>query len=101
MSRIDGYPNKGERVVYREIDGQAVVIILSDSPEGGSDKVNIFNPTATHIWQLIDGKRGVKDIIQMVCNEFEITFTKAEKDVIDFISALRKKNLITINSKKS
>jgi hypothetical protein len=49
-----------------------------------------MNDVASRIWELIDGKRNLKDIKTMIIKEFEVSPEEAEKDLIDFSKQLEK-----------
>ncbi len=95
MNWVTKYPYRDSNVVFKKIDEQIMAIRLDEKPIG-KDEVNIFNSTGARIWELLDGKSNVEEIIQIMCNEFEVDCKKAKKEVIDFISDLLKKKLIVI-----
>jgi hypothetical protein len=80
-----------ERLSYRIIDGEAVVVNLTDSV------FHTLNPVATFIWQHIDGHTMVKDIVSRISSDFDIDPFTAEKDCVEFISELVRKNLLSLS----
>lgn len=95
MEWITRCPSKDSKAIFRIIDDQTMAIRIDDKPVG-RDNVYIFNSTGTRIWELLDGKRNVEEIIKIIYDEFEIDYKKAEKEVIGFITDLLKKHLITV-----
>ena len=43
---------------------------------------------AVRIWELLDGHRKVKDIITLICNEYDINSEQAEKDISEFLNQM-------------
>lgn len=96
MEWLSKCPSKSPKVVFRIIDGQAMVIYLDDKPIG-NDEVNIFNSTGTRIWELLDAKRKVSEIIKIIYDEFEVDYKTVAKEIMEFLFSLLKKQLITIS----
>lgn len=80
-----------EKIAYRVIDEEALVVNLKES------SFHTLNPVGSFIWQQIDGKTSIKKIIQKVTDEFDIDKDTAEKDSIEFIDELLKKELVIIS----
>ncbi len=95
MEWITKYPSKDSKVIFRIIDDQTMAIRIDDKPVG-RDNVYVFNSTGTRIWELLDGKKSTGEIVQIICNEFEIDYKEAKKEVIEFIIDLLKKHLIAV-----
>jgi len=81
-----------EKTAYRVIDDEAVIVDLEDST------FHALNPVATFIWEQMDGKTRVEEIIQRVCREFEVTRETAEKDCREFINALNHQGMVMLSS---
>lgn len=95
MKDLDKIPVRNSELAWRIIDEEAVIIPLDEqSPD--SEKINFLNETATRIWELIDDKNSIRDIITQILKEYEITKEQAEKEVISFIKKLEKKKLIIL-----
>ena len=52
--------------------------------------VYTLNETGAFIWEHIDGKRSVEEIIAAVTEEYEIDNENASEDVFSFIDDMRK-----------
>ena len=64
----------------------------------GKGEVIHLNEVAAEIWDAIDGKKTINDIIKHICNIFSIDEKTAEKDVLEFIQKLLEKKLIECSS---
>jgi len=89
--------DKGEKAIFRVVDNETLIIYLDRRPNN-EEVVSILNETGTFIWQLLDGTKTVEEIIKKVCDEFEVSYKKAQKEVINFLSELLKKDLVTISN---
>jgi hypothetical protein len=53
-----------------------------------------LNPAAQAIWQLLDGKRPVAAIIEILRGEFEIDAKSLDRDVTSFLKDLSRREII-------
>ena len=59
-----------------------------------------LNETGAFIWEHIDGKSSVEDIINEMTKEYEINYETASKDVLSFIEDMSRYLIISdINTK--
>jgi adenine specific DNA methylase Mod len=87
---LDKYVAKdNENTAYLIIEEEAVVI-----------KDNIFyglNSVANFIWKLADGKTKVEQIIEKICQEFEVDWHTAEKECLEFLNDLISHHLVILS----
>ena len=89
---LDKYVVKNdEKTAYRIIDGEAVVVNLKDST------FHTLNPVATFIWERADGQIKGKQIIEKICEEFEVDWDTAERDCQEFFGQLISKGLVVLS----
>jgi hypothetical protein len=79
---------KNENLAWRSIEGQIFIVDPKKSI------LHELNSVASRIWELIDGKRALKEISGQVCREFEVTSEEAEKDILELAEKLQEKELI-------
>ena len=84
------WPKRSEDIASRMIDGEAVIVI----PQKGV--VTVLNETGAGIWQLLDGRNSVEDIINIISSEFDVSRDQAEKDTLDFIEELMEKDMVVL-----
>lgn len=53
-----------------------------------------INPTGVAVWRLIDGQKGIEDIVKEIKEKFSDVSISAEKEISDFIDELYKKGFI-------
>ena len=89
---LDKYVVKNdEKTAYRIIYGEAVVVNLKEST------FHTFNPVATYIWEQADGKIKAGQIVEKICQEFEVDWDTAEKDCLEFLNELISKGLVVLS----
>jgi Coenzyme PQQ synthesis protein D (PqqD) len=79
--------------VTREIAGETVIVPIR-SRVGDLDSIYNLNEMGTRIWGLIDPGRSVEEIVQTVCDEYDVTPAQAREDVAAFLSHLKEAGLI-------
>lgn len=81
------FPNN-DKIAYRVIDGEAVIINLKNN------ELNILNPVATFIWEQLDGHTLINEIVKRLVEEFEVDYKTAKRDCMDFISKVIDKEIV-------
>jgi hypothetical protein len=87
------YFTKDKDIVTRNIAGETIIVPVR-SNVGDLNSIYTLNEVGTTIWELIDGKKDVKKIIEMIYSEYEISAEEAERDVIEFIEQLKEAEMI-------
>lgn len=87
---LNKYPVLHPQVATRTVDGEAV-IVLADSGQ-----VNVLNPVGTRMWELMDGKRNIQQIVDAICEEFDVSEEEAKRDVEEFLQQLINANAIVL-----
>jgi len=77
-------------VIYREIDGEAVILNLQTGVYFGLD------PVGTRIWQLLEESLSLATVCQAIEQEFNAARPTIERDVIDLVSRLLDKGLVEV-----
>lgn len=84
------YPVLHPQVATRTVDGEAV-IVLADSGQ-----VNVLNPIGTRMWELMDGTRNIQQIVDTICEEFDVAEEEAKRDLEEFLQQLIDVNAIVL-----
>ena len=85
---ISAIPSHSPRVVFRRIDDECLLIPITDNI-ADMDSLYRLNETGAFIWELIDGKRDIKDITARMAEEFEVDLAEAEKDIMMFLEQVQ------------
>ena len=94
--RLDLIPKKQPNLASRAIEGEGVVLNLEEHCEDEL-RLNIFNETGTIIWELIDGKNSIEDIINKAALAYKVEPPKVEHEIRDFLLNLVKNKLNCLN----
>lgn len=81
-------------IVAREIEGEIIIVPITAGIGDMEDELFTLNETGRAIWQLLDGKTAVKDVVKKLTAEFEAPPDEIEKDVIGFVTELRKRKIL-------
>lgn len=79
---VDMYVARNKELAYRVIDDEAIVL----TPEDGM--IHNLNSVAARIFELADGDKKIKDIIDLICEEFGSREDVVKPDVIKFVEDL-------------
>ena len=87
--------SKKKEAVYRVIESEAVVLTVHDSI------LHTLNEVGTFIWEQIDGKSTIEDIVEAVCDAYDSTEREAAADVDRFLKELLRRGLVTVKKRSS
>ncbi len=76
-------------VVTRKTGNEYVLVPIANNI---ADMTSVYtlNETGAFIWEQIDGKRDVEEIIVMLTGEYDVNFQNASEDVFDFAEKMTK-----------
>ena len=80
---------KAPTTASRIIEGEAVILSLDTKVLRG------LNPVGSRVWELIDGRRSVDEIVGAIVKEFDVEPGQAAEDVGRFVQELLDKGLVT------
>jgi len=86
------FTKKGE-FVTRSIAGETLVVPVRGRI-GDLDAIYNLGGVASFIWDHIDGRATLRQIVQGVCAEFDIARETAATDALQFIADLQRAGLI-------
>ena len=81
--------SRSPRTAWRVIEGEAVILSLDTKAFRG------LNPVGSRVWELIDGRRSVDEIVEAIAREFDVAPERAAEDVRAFVRALLDRGLVT------
>ncbi len=88
MINLDIIPIPDGSLHVREI-GEEIIIM---NEEG--DVIHSLDETAAFIWQNINGKSTLKNILDNLCDEYDVSREIAKSDLIKFITELSEKGIL-------
>jgi hypothetical protein len=80
---------KSTDAAYRIYDGQATIVMPSRA------SVTVLNEAGSRIWDSIDGRRNLGDILKVVLGEFDTLPERAEADLFEFVTELHRNGMVS------
>jgi hypothetical protein len=84
---LKSIPVHSPTVVTRKTGNEYVLVPIANNI-ADMNSVFTLNETGAFIWELIDGKRDVEEIISELTKEYDIEASTAEADVMAFIEKM-------------
>ena len=88
MASLKSVFSHSPTIVTRKTGNEYVLVPIANNI-ADMDSVYTLNETGAFIWELIDGKRSVEEIIGMVTREYDTDSATASSDVLLFIDNLK------------
>ena len=82
-----------ENAVWTKLD-EAVMIIATQESE---EKVLKLNKTAAYLWERCDGTKTLEELIQLLCERYNVDEATARKDAEAFIMSMKDKQLLVVS----
>jgi len=83
-----------EDVVAREIEGELIIVPLVSGIGDLEDELYTLNETGKAIWDRLDGKKKLKDVMGELSAEFEAQADEIEKDLIGLVEELVRRKIL-------
>lgn len=89
MTGLNSILSHSPSVVTRKTGNEYVLVPVTDNI-ADMDSVYTLNETGAYIWEQIDGKKTVSEIIAAVTREYDVDKEIASNDVFDFVGNMNK-----------
>jgi methyltransferase-like protein len=89
MVDLKSVPAHSSSIVTKKTGNEYVLVPVTNNI-ADMDSVFTLNETGAFIWELIDGKKSVEDLIEAVIKEYDVDSITATTDVFSFINNLHK-----------
>jgi hypothetical protein len=84
---------RNQEVVSRKIEGELIIVPVR-SGVGDLNSLYTLNPVGSVLWDFMNEGHTISEMVERVCNEFEVTTTQAEKDIQAFLDSLLEEKLV-------
>jgi Coenzyme PQQ synthesis protein D (PqqD) len=81
--------SKSPDAASRTYDGQATIVLPSRA------EVKVLNEIGSKVWNAIDGRRTLAQILEALLEEYDIPREQVERDVLDFVGELRTQGMVS------
>ncbi|MBC8494620.1 PqqD family protein [archaeon] len=85
---LKSIPKKRKDIESEKIDDETIILLLE------TGKFYNLNSSGSIVWNLINGKRNIEEIIVSMSKKFSVGKKALEKDVIEMLNKLEKNKLI-------
>jgi hypothetical protein len=80
-------------LVCRQVGAESILVPIRQNV-GNLDYVYTLDPVAARVWDLLDGKRSIHDIVTVLCDEFDVDRDTATMDVNTLLTDLAEVSLV-------
>jgi hypothetical protein len=87
---LDSRVSISEDAVFRELEGEAVIVHLDSGMYYGLD------PVGTRLWQLIDTHGQLQPVFDAALEEFEVEPERLQRDLLQLVSELASRQLVVV-----
>ncbi|OGL39600.1 MAG: hypothetical protein A3C43_08425 [Candidatus Schekmanbacteria bacterium RIFCSPHIGHO2_02_FULL_38_11] len=87
MDFLDCCYQKDQSVVSRKIADEIILVPIRKNV-GDLESIYTLDEIGAKIWELVDGKRKMKEIKNVLLEEFDVTEEQVVSDMKDFIGQL-------------
>jgi len=96
-AELDTIYAPSEDIVARNIEGELIIVPLVAGIGDMEDELYTMNETGKAIWDRLDGKKKLKDVLGELFVEFEAPEEEIEQDLIGLVKELvRRKILVEV-----
>ena len=83
-----------DSVTTKTIEDELVIVTTTDGISDVDSSIFTLNPTGKVVWEKLDGKYSLKEIIDQLVEEYKAPEGAVKNDVMKLVSELLGKNLV-------
>jgi len=84
---------RNQEVVSRKIEGELVIVPIR-SGVGDLNSLYTLNSVGSVLWDFMTERHTIAEMVERVCDEFEVTKAQARKDIESFLDSLLEEKLV-------
>jgi hypothetical protein len=89
MIDLNSVVSQSPSIVTRKTGNEYVLVPVANNI-ADMNSVFTLNETVAFLWEMIDGKKTVKDLIDAMISEYDVNEETATEDVLSFIEEMSK-----------
>jgi len=93
-ARLDAVYAPSEDIVARSIEGELIIVPLVAGIGDLEDELYTLNETGKAVWDRLDGKKKLKEVLAEISAEFEAPAGEIEKDLIGLLEELVRRKIV-------
>lgn len=95
--RLNHRLKQSPHIVARKVSGELLLVPIARHA-GDLKAIFTANEVGGFIWNLLDGRRTLAEILERVLDEFDVERKAARRDLEEFIDQLRKVGVVVASS---
>lgn len=84
---------RNHEVVCRKIEGELIIVPIRRGV-GDLNSLYTLNPVGSVLWDYMAEVHTVAEMVQRICDEFEVSTTQARQDIEAFLDSLVEEKLV-------
>lgn len=84
---------RNQEVVSRNIEGELIIVPIRRGV-GDLNSLYTLNPVGSVLWDFITEGHTVSEMVDRVCDEFEVTQAQAQLDIEAFLGCMLEEKLV-------
>ncbi|HXX14719.1 MAG TPA: PqqD family protein [Candidatus Eremiobacteraceae bacterium] len=84
---------RNHQVVSRKIEGELIIVPVR-SGVGDLNSLYTLNPVGSVLWEFMTEGHTVPEMVQRICDEFDVTALQARRDIEAFLASLLEEKLV-------
>lgn len=90
----DGVYAPSVDVVAREIEGDLIIVPVTAGIGDAEDELYALNETGKDIWNKLDGRRSLSDVIRELVHEYAADESVIGNDVVGLVEELARRKIV-------
>ena len=93
-ARLDAVYAPSEDIVARSIEGELIIVPLVAGIGDLEDELYSLNETGKAVWDRLDGKKSMKEVLAELSAEFDAPAGEIERDLIGLVEELLRRRIL-------
>jgi len=93
MISVDVRFIRNQDVVARKIQGELIIVPVRRGV-GDLNSLYTLNPVGTVLWDFMTEGHTIGEMVERVCDEFDVTASQAQRDIEAFLDSLVQEQLV-------
>lgn len=90
MIDLKTVPTRSDAYCERRLGEETIFL----SPSG--DEIHSLDEVGTFIWQQLDGSHDLQQVLDVLCDEYDVDDETGRRDVIEFVRELVERKLLLV-----
>jgi len=87
-----------EDIVYREIEGEVILVPLVAGIGDAEDELYTLNATGRAVWERLDGVRTLAQVADSIAEEYSSPADAIAADVLGFVEEMLRRKMLTVRA---